>query len=436
MKQWSGQPRVLVVGGGAREHAIVWKLAESDDEPTIFCAPGNPGIGECVQRVDIDAMDLAALVDFAKGQSVNLVVPGPEAPLAAGIADLFAKEGIPVFGPTAAAARLESSKAFAKSVMKAAGVPTADYAEFTDADAAKEYVREHGAPIVVKADGLAAGKGVTVAQTVEEALRAVEDALVGNRFGESGHRVVIESCLTGTEVSLMFFVSGQTVVPMLPARDHKRIYDNDEGPNTGGMGAFAPVTAFVDAGLVAVVERDIVRPTLAELARLGTEYRGVLYVGLMVTETGPQVIEFNCRFGDPETQVVLPLLSSDLLRVMWATATGSLAADEVAWKPGAAVSVVLAAQGYPQKPRTGDVITMPQGGAGEDFDSGTSGGYVFHAGTAEQDGRIITSGGRVLSATGWGRDFEEAKAAAYRLADAIHFEGKQMRTDIGHRQDL
>lgn len=417
------RPRVLVIGNGAREHTIVWKLAQSTHQPQIYVAPGNPGMQDVATLVAIGVDEGPRLVRFAVENDIHLVVPGPEAPLADGIADAFVEAGIPVFGPLRAAAQLESSKAFAKSVMQAAAVPTAAYAEFTDVTAAKQYIEAHGAPIVVKADGLAAGKGVTVATTVAQGLAAVEEAMVGQRFGLSGSRVVIEDCLTGAEVSLMFIVSGDTVLPLLPARDHKRVFTGDLGPNTGGMGAFAPVTPFMDAGLIGVVEDTIVRPTLAELNRRGIPYQGVLYVGLMLTPTGPQVIEFNCRFGDPETEVVLPLLETDLLDVVWASAHAALGSVRLAWRPGAAVCVVCAADGYPTKPRLGDAIALPT------YDGAHA--AIFHAGTKQAaDGTLCTAGGRVLAISGWADDFEQARRIAYALADAVHFDGKHLRTDI------
>jgi len=318
-------PNVLVVGGGAREHAIVWKLAQSPLQPQLFAAPGNPGMAQLATCVDIAASQVDELVSFVQEHQIDLVVIGPEQPLELGLANRCAEFGIPAFGPSQAAARLETSKSFAKDLMQSAGVPTAAYAVFTDADEAKAYTLAHGAPIVVKADGLAAGKGVTVALTLDEALGAIDDIMLEKRFGDAGAQVVLESFLEGPEVSLMFFVDGDTVVPMLPARDHKRAYDADQGPNTGGMGAFAPVSSFLAAGMTERVEADIVRPTLAALRDQGIVYRGVLYAGLIMTAEGPYVIEFNARFGDPEIEAVLPLLATDLLAVMWAVGPGRLA---------------------------------------------------------------------------------------------------------------
>lgn len=447
VKQIPKQPKILVVGGGAREHAIVWKLAQSPLQPRLYAAPGNPGIAQLATCWDIPANRVEELTKAAQSEQIDLIVVGPEQPLELGLADLCQQLGIPVFGPSQAAAKLETSKAFSKDLMQEAGVPTASYRVFANAQEAKQYATEQGAPIVVKADGLAAGKGVTVAMTLDEALAAIDDIMLEKRFGDAGARVVLESYLEGPEVSLMFFVDGDTVVPMIPARDHKRAYDHDEGPNTGGMGAFAPVPSFVEADLTERVEREIVQPTLAALKERGVVYRGVLYAGLMITAKGPYVIEFNARFGDPETEVVLPLLKSDLLEIMWAAATGSLADETIEWHDRAAVCVVLAAPGYPQKPVTGSPIefhSLPDD-------------IVFHAGTAyasepvdaddadklkgpvenhpehNTQRKLITAGGRVLTIVGRGQDMEEARRVAYKAAERIQFDGQHMRTDIGAR---
>lgn len=427
------QARVLIVGGGAREHAIAWKLAQSPHQPVLYAAPGNPGMAAHCELVDVRAGDIAGLVSFATAAQIDLVVVGPEQPLAEGIADECSTVGIRVFGPTRQAAQLETSKAFAKDLMHRANVPTAAYRVFTDAAEAKAYVLNQGAPIVIKADGLAAGKGVTVARTVAEAEAAVEAAMVGGRFGAAGHRVVVESCLEGREVSLMFFVDGETIVPMLPARDHKPIGDGDVGPNTGGMGAFAPVQSVLATGLTEQVEAEIVRPTLTALAAAGIAYRGVLYVGLMLTPTGPSVIEFNVRFGDPETEVVLPLLRSDLLEILWAVSEGRLAEVQAAWHDAAAVCVVLAADGYPESPRTGDAISLPESSpppVGPGTMQSSEASVVFHAGTALRDGQLRTAGGRVCTVLGVADTMEAARARAYELARQVEFAGRYMRTDI------
>jgi len=412
--------RVLVVGSGAREHTIVWKLSHSPWRPVLYAAPGNPGMAALAERVDIGADDVAALVAFARDNHIELVVVGPEAPLAAGLVDCCTSEGIHAFGPTAAAAQLETSKEFSKTLMTRLGILTADFAVFSEAGAAKAYVLAQGAPIVVKADGLAAGKGVTVAMDLEAAFEAIDDALVRDRFGSSGQRVLIESYLQGPEASLMFFVDGNTVVPMLPARDYKRIGAGDTGPNTGGMGAIAPVLA-EQPGIVGQVQTTIIEPILQALAKQGTPYRGVLYAGLMLTDRGPAVIEFNARFGDPETQAVLPLLASDLLEIFWAVTENQLSRQAVRWHSAHAVAVVTAAAGYPETPVTGTPMTI-EAGAGD---------LVFHAGTALVAGQLTTSGGRVATAVGVATEVAEARRIAYHIAQQIYFEGKQIRRDIG-----
>jgi phosphoribosylamine--glycine ligase len=414
------QPKVLVVGNGAREHAIAWALRQSSHDVTLYAAPGNAGIADIAACVNIAVDDVEGLVEFAEKEAVDLVVVGPELPLARGLADRCFEKGIRVFGPELAAARLESSKAFAKSVMAAAGVPTASYQTFTDAESAKAYVHQCGAPIVVKADGLAAGKGVVVADTVEEACAAIDEMMVGAKFGASGTTVVIEQCLRGEEVSMMFFVDAHTAVPMIPARDHKRVGEGDTGANTGGMGAFAPVPGFVESGMVEVVQQRIISPLLNELKSRGIQYRGVLYAGLMMTEDGPFVIEFNCRFGDPETEVVLPLLDSDLLEILWAVTDDSLADVSIRWKPQKAICVVLASPGYPEQPRTGGEIQTGDATAG----------LIFHAGTRRVQGTLLTAGGRVIVCCGVADSFATARDIAYADADAIYFEGKHFRRDI------
>lgn len=416
-------PRILVVGSGAREHTIVWKLAQSDHQPVLFAAPGNPGIATLCTCVPLAVTDVSGIVRFAQSEKIDLVVVGPEQPLSLGLTDACEDVGILVFGPSAAAAQLESSKAFAKDIMAEAHVPTARYATFTDYALARAYVEAEGAPIVIKADGLAAGKGVVVAETQQTALRALAAMMQDEVFGAAGSQVVIESFMEGREVSLMYFVDGETVVPMVSARDHKRVYDGDLGPNTGGMGAFAPVHSFAAAGTVDEVTKDIVRPTLRRLGELGIRYRGVLYVGLMLTENGPQVVEFNARFGDPETEVVLPLLATDLVDVFWAVSTGTLSGVNVQWKEQAAVCVVLAAPGYPTAPRLGGDITFGKVRPSE--------GVVFHAGTKQVGEIVQTAGGRVLTVTAVAASLPEARQAAYETADCIHFEGKHFRKDIG-----
>ena len=418
------RPRVLVVGQGAREHAIVWKLAQSGSQPELYAALGNPGMAAWAETVPIAASDHGALIRFCQDTGIDLVVVGPEQPLAEGLADVLAEAGIPVFGPSREAAQLEASKAFSKRVMEEAGVPTARHRTFSDVEEARAYVRAQGAPIVVKADGLAAGKGVVVAETVAEAEAALEEMLVGGRFGASGRRVVIEEFMKGVELSLMYFVDAHTAVPMLPARDFKRLLDGDRGPNTGGMGAFSPVPR-VTEDVIDRVTREIVRPTLARLREVGVVYRGVLYAGLMLTDEGPKVVEFNCRFGDPETEVVLPLFAGDLFEVMWAVAHDRLDPASVSWRQDAAVCVVMASAGYPASSETGVPIELPR--------ALPEGVTVFHAGTRLGDGgRLETSGGRVLTVTAVAQDVPGSIDRAYTAVSSIHFSGAQYRRDIAH----
>lgn len=424
MQALKQKPRVAVIGQGAREHAITWKLAQSALQPTLYTIPGNPGMWAIAEKVDISATNHAKLIEWALATEIDLVVVGPEQPLAEGLVDALAAAGIPAFGPSQAAARLESSKAFAKQVMQRANVPTAQFAVFTQVATAQAYVRKLGVPIVIKADGLAAGKGVVIAGSLAEADAAIVQMLEGNRFGESGHTVVIEECLVGEEVSLMYFVDANTAVPMLPARDFKRIGDGDKGPNTGGMGAFSPVPTFVEAKWADVVTKQVVQPTLQALREQGIPYRGVLYVGLMVTADGPKVIEFNARFGDPETEVVLPLLASDLLEVMWAVAHDALAEAEVRWQDGAAVCVVLAGGEYPAKSDHGTPIVLASEPAAHTT--------IFHAGTALADEQLVTAGGRVLTVSATAADIPSAAECTYAAVEQIHFTQMQYRRDIAH----
>lgn len=417
--------KVLVVGGGGREHAIVWKLAQSPQQPTLFCAPGNPGIADLATCVPIGVEDVQALADFAEKEGIDLTVVGPEAPLLAGIVDHFNERGLRVFGPQRAAALIEGSKSFAKALMEETGVPTAKYADFTDLEAARAYIREQGAPIVIKADGLAAGKGVVVAMTLDEAEAALDMMMKENAFGDAGHKVVVEEFLQGQEATVMAFVSGDTIRLMVPSQDHKPAYDGDKGPNTGGMGTYSPVPVVNDE-LLGTVEKMIIRPVTDSLAAKGTPYRGVLYAGLMLTADGPKVIEFNARFGDPETQVVLARLESDLLDVFNSVVDGTLADQEIRWSDNAAVCVIMAAEGYPGSYPKGDEIT------GLDKADDTS--YIFHAGThlkeTDTEKSIVTAGGRVLGVTGFGSDLQTAQANAYRTVQSVHFAGAHYRTDI------
>jgi phosphoribosylamine--glycine ligase len=419
--------RVLVVGGGGREHALCWALAASPLLTKLWCAPGNPGIAEVAECVAIGAEDIAALVTFAKQNAADLVVAGPEAPLTLGLADACAEAGLLCFGPSAAAAKLEGSKTFTKEVADAAGVPTAAWARFADSDAARAYIREKGAPIVVKADGLAAGKGVVVAATVTEAEAAITDIMDRSVHGTAGATVVIEECLIGQEVSFFALCDGETALPLAAAQDHKRVGDGDTGPNTGGMGAYSPPPVFTDALRDEVMAR-IIRPTLAEMVRRGTPFRGVLFAGLMITEQGPKLIEFNVRFGDPECQVLMLRLKSDLLPALLAACQGELANFALRWEEDAAILVVMAAEGYPGTPRKGTEIR------GLERAAQIPGVQVFHAGTArDAEGRLVAHGGRVLGIGATGKTLREARDAAYAAVDAVDWPEGFCRRDIGHR---
>lgn len=418
--------RVLVVGGGGREHALLWGIARSPLLEAMFCAPGNAGTARLATPVSVPAEDIAGLCEFALRERIDLTVVGPEAPLVAGLADEFRAAGLTVFGPGAEGARIEGSKAFAKEVMLAAGVPTGAAAEFTMFGPAMAFVEDQGAPIVIKADGLAAGKGVFVAGTRQEAEAALRACLVDRQFGDAGRSVLVEEYLEGEETSLLALVSDGQVLALAPAQDYKRALDGDAGPNTGGMGSYSPVPA-VDEGTAAFIVDQIVRPTVAELGRRGVSYRGVLYAGVILTSAGPKVLEFNCRFGDPETQVLIPRMRSDLLQLLWATAQGETLPARADWEPGPCVGVVMASKGYPAGSSKGDVISGIA--EAEDVDGVT----VFHAGTAEQGGALVTAGGRVLVVAALGADFAEARGRAYEGVGRITFPGAQWRTDIGAR---
>jgi phosphoribosylamine--glycine ligase len=413
---------ILIIGSGGREHALCWKLADSIDDGYIYAIPGNPGMAE---SPDISIEDNAAIVDFAKGAKIDLVVVGPEVPLMNGLVDDLTAAGIRAFGPTAAAAQIEGSKSFAKNLMKKYGIPTARYEVFTAAEPARAYIRETGAPIVIKADGLAAGKGVVVAMTEREALDAIDRIMEDGSFGTAGNSVVIEEFMEGEEASLLAFTDGKVIRPMISAQDHKRAFDGDKGPNTGGMGTYAPAPVMTPEMTARAVE-EILKPTIEAMAKEGRPYHGCLYAGLMITSEGPKVVEFNARFGDPETQVVLPLLDGNLAEIMCACCEGRLADVPIAWKDGAAVCVVLAAGGYPGQYEKGHEI---HGIA----DAEDMGALVFHAGTAERKGKIVTNGGRVLGVVGRGADISSAVRAAYAAAEKISFEGMYYRKDIAHR---
>lgn len=411
---------VLLVGSGGREHALAWKLAQSPLLDTLFIAPGNPGIAQLGHIIPVDALHTAMLVDIARRERVGLVVIGPEAPLAAGLADACQAAGIPVFGPTAAAARIESSKAFAKDVMREAGIPTAAAHTFDDPAAALAFARASKQAWVVKTDGLAAGKGVVVPETAAETLEAIQ--AIGATF--AGGRLLLEQRLSGPEVSLIALCDGTRIVPLAPAQDHKRLKDGDSGPNTGGMGAYAPAPQLRPED-IAEISRQVMLPAIQALAAAGTPFRGALYAGLMLTEHGPRVLEFNARFGDPETQVIMPLIEGDLLAALLACAgEGTLDPALLGWSRQAAACVVVAAAGYPEAPRRGDPI------AGlESIDHPAV--HVFHAGTAWEDGQLLTAGGRVLGVTGTGADLHTALAHAYAAIELIQFDGMQYRRDIG-----
>ena len=414
--------KVCVIGNGGREHALAWRLSISPSVTKVYAIPGSAAMSDCAELVGIDWQQSDHLISFLKDNQVDLVVVGPEAPLVAGLADTLNKAGIPVFGPSKAAAQLEGSKVFAKDLMKKYNIPTAAYSVFHKVDEAKEFISQTGAPIVVKADGLAAGKGVVVAMTIDEANAAVEDMLSGNRFGEAGSTVVIEEFMEGEEASLLAFVDGKIVVPMVASQDHKRIFDGDKGPNTGGMGTYAPAPVLTDT-LRDEAMKTILEPMVAAMENEGMPYVGCLYAGLMITPQGPKVVEFNARFGDPETQVVLPLLDSDLGQIMMACATGTLTADMVKWKDSSAACVILASKGYPETSSKGDVIH------GDIKQHDTT--IVFHSGTKLIGDEYVTNGGRVLGVVGLGKDLRTALDRAYDRIEHIDFEGMQYRTDIG-----
>ncbi len=418
--------KVLVVGGGGREHTLAWMMANDSARPEVFCAPGNAGTSAVATNVPIGAEDVGALTAWAVENRPDLVVVGPEAPLCAGIADRMEAEGLRVFGPRADGARMEGSKEFCKDVMLAAGVPTAACGTFSGKEEALAYVREQGAPIVVKADGLAAGKGVYVCMTEEEAEAALDEICLERRYGASGNRIVVEECLAGEEASILALCDGENIVMLSSSQDHKRVFNGDQGPNTGGMGAYSPAPVVTD-DLWPLIHDQILRPTVNELKRRGITYKGVLYAGLMMTADGPKVLEYNCRFGDPETQVVLPRIDGDILPLFQACVDGTLSDKLLKWKPEACVCVVMASGGYPGAYEKGKVIE----GLAEA--AHLSGVVVFHAGTVAKDGAVVTSGGRVLGVTALGPSLPEAVKRAYAAISHISFDQAQYRTDIAAR---
>ena len=416
---------ILILGSGGREHALLWKLAQSPEATKLYAVPGNPGMAELAECVAGSIEDNAAVVKLAQEKKIDLVVVGPEVPLTNGVVDALRAAGIKAFGPTKAAAELEGSKSFSKDIMKKYGIPTAKYEVFTDADDARAYIEKEGAPIVIKADGLAAGKGVIVAETKEQALDAVHEIMDDAAFGKAGSRVVIEAFMEGEEASLLAFTDGKTIRPMVSSQDHKRAYDGDKGPNTGGMGTYAPAPVMTK-DMVEQVTEKILKPMIAAMAKEGHPYQGCLYAGLMITEEGPKVVEFNARFGDPETQVILPLLKGDLVKIMQACVDGTLDTAAVDWEDGAAVCVVMASGGYPKSYKKGYAID----GLKKAESLGT---FVFHAGTAKKDGKVVTSGGRVLGVTARGGGIKEATEKAYKGVEAIRFTDEFHRKDIAHR---
>jgi phosphoribosylamine---glycine ligase len=416
---------VLLIGGGGREHALAWKLAQSPRLTRLFAAPGNPGIAEHATLVDLDPADHAAVTRFCRDAGIGLAVIGPEGPLVAGLADALEVAGIPAFGPSRQAAQLEGSKGYTKALCAEAGIPTAAFRHFTDAAEARAHIRSRGAPVVVKADGLAAGKGVTVAASVEEAVAAI-DACFDGAFGEAGAAVVVEEFLQGEEASFFVLADGTTALPLATAQDHKRVGDGDSGPNTGGMGAYSPAPVMSEA-LVKRTMDEIVMPTIKTMAARGAPFRGLLYAGLMITADGPKLIEYNVRFGDPETQALMMRLDSDLLELMLATVEGRLDGVDIAWRDEAALTVVVAAKGYPGAYRKGG----PIGGIARA--EAADGVKVFQAGTATQDGRLVASGGRVLNVSARGPTIAAARARAYEAVKTIDFDDGFCRTDIGAR---
>lgn len=418
--------KVLVIGSGAREHCLVHKLSQSSKVGKIYCAPGNGGTARLAENVEIKADDLGRLLDFALKNNVGLTVVGPEIPLAKGIVDLFNDQGLKIFGPTKELAKLESSKVFAKEMMKKYSIPTADFKVFSHSNPAKEYIEKKGAPVVVKADGLAAGKGVMVCKNEAEAKQAIEAIMGEKKFGQAGERIIIEDCLQGQELSLLAFSDGETILPLVGSQDHKRIFDGDRGPNTGGMGAYAPVPLLDKQSFDKIIS-EVFQPLIDGLRRENKIYKGILYAGLMISDNKPNLLEFNVRFGDPEAQVVLPKLKSDLADIMLKTIDGSLKQTKLEWDQRSFVSVVLASGGYPGKyQKQKEINGLDRAEKQKDI-------LIYQAGTKREDGKMLTNGGRVLSVVGSGLTLKEAKERAYQAVDKINFEGVQYRKDISDK---
>ena len=415
--------KVLVIGSGGREHALVWKINQSPKVSQIYCAPGNTGISKLAQCVNIDTDSIEKLINFAKKEKIDLTVVGPELPLSQGIVNEFNKQGLRIFGPSKEAAEIESSKVFSKYLLKKYHIPTANYQVFQNSEKALDYIQQQTFPLVIKADGLAAGKGVFIVENLVQARDALDALMDENKFGEAGRQVVVEEFLEGEEVSILAFCDGKTVVPMVPSQDHKKIFDNDQGPNTGGMGAYSPVPFYPDELEKRVLE-EILKPTIKGLQREGKEYKGVLYAGLILTKEGPKVLEFNARFGDPETQVILPRLKTDLIDILNAVIDSTLYEINIEWEDNAAVCVVVASGGYPGKYQKGKVIS------GLERLEKMENIIAFHAGTKFQDDQVITSGGRVLGITAWDETISKAKEKAYKAVKEIYFEDMYYRKDI------
>lgn len=416
--------KVLVVGGGGREHTIIWKLSQSPLVTEIYCAPGNPGIEKLAKNVDISPDDIEKLVDFSREMSIDLTIVGPEVPLVLGIADKFKEAGLRIIGPSKAGAKLEGSKSFSKNFMVKYNIPTGGYTEVTSYEEARKAIKEYSYPLVIKADGLAAGKGVLICQNQLEAEKGLKEIMVDKVFGASGDKVVIEEFLEGIETSVLCFVDGKTIVPMVSSQDHKRIYDGDEGPNTGGMGTYSPNFVYTEE-IEKIVGETILKPTLEGIQKEGMDYKGIIFIGLMITKEGPKVLEYNVRFGDPETQVVLPRLETDLMEIFIHMVEERLSDIEIKWNNKAVVCVVLASGGYPGDYEKGKEI--------EGLEKIGGNTIVFHAGTAIKSGKLVTNGGRVLGVTSWGEDIGSARKVAYENVDKIDFEGKTYRKDIAVR---